>query len=49
MINSLIQELETNREASSLEEVKKVFCDIIQQEQEAEEYSNSAWIKLADV
>ena len=36
-------------EASSLEEAKKIFYDIIQQEQEAEEYSNSAWIKLADV
>ena len=33
----------------SLEEAKKTFYDIIQQEQEAEEYSNSAWIKLADV
>ena len=36
-------------EASSEEEAKKIFYDIIQQEQEAEEYSNSAWIKLADV
>jgi len=36
-------------EAGSLEEAKKVFYDIIQQEQEAEEYSTSAWIKLADV
>ena len=35
--------------SSGAEEAKKVFYDIIQQEQEAEEYSNSAWIKLVGV